>query len=88
MVERCKKRGATEYFMVWDQVAMAIAINNQVATDTKDVHAVVELTGQSSRGQVIVDWNNKLGKEPNVRLVLGIDKSLFGKLMNSIIASS
>ena len=86
MVTRERKRGiAQSYIMLWDQVAMATAINNQVATETKDVYATVELHGTTTRGQVVVDWRQKLQREPNVRLLMKLDQSLFGKMLYSAI---
>ncbi|KAK3096700.1 hypothetical protein FSP39_002518 [Pinctada imbricata] len=53
-----------------DAVAMAVAIDYSVATDTQDVYATVELAGTYTKGQMICDWRKKLGKPPNVCVVL------------------
>ena len=45
----------------------------------------MELQGQLTRGQMVVDWRGKFGKEPNVDIVTKIDiekvKKLYVKML-------
>ena len=62
-------------FYACDPVAMAIAIDNSVIIETDRKYCDVELKGELTRGQMVVDWNGFLKKEPNVDIVTKVDLS-------------
>ena len=63
-------------FYACDPVAMAIAIDNSVIIETDRKYCEVELKGELTRGQMVVDWNGFLKKEPNVDIVTKVDLSI------------
>ena len=80
MLRNLHKYEASSY-CVWDQAAMAAAINDSVVTETKEVYCLVEISNGITRGQVVVDWQNRNKKSPNVRLMVDLDKSLYDRLI-------
>ena len=63
-------------FYACDPVAMAIAIDNSVIIETDRKYCDVELKGELTRGQMVVDWNGFLKKEPNVNIITKVDLSI------------
>ena len=53
-----------------DPIAMAIAIDPSIATETGNYYIDIETNSDLTRGQTVVDYNGTLGKEPNVELVI------------------
>ncbi len=72
-----------EYTMLWDMLAMAVAIDNDMIINSQEVYATVETHGQLTRGAVVIDWLGKLQKEPNVRLVMSVKQEKFQELLYS-----
>lgn len=68
-----------------DGYAMAMAIDNTVCTETKNVYATVELSGALTRGQMVVDWLGILKKDTNISLTLGLDLKKIEKLFLKIV---
>lgn len=60
-------------FQTYDELAMAVAIRPDIVLREGRVFATVELHGYFTRGQMVVDWQNKLNKKCNVTLVYQID---------------
>ena len=83
MAHKFKHTFNSDRYWAWDQLIMAVAINNQVALETKHVYATVELHGGLTRGQVVVDWLNKLQKDRNVFLLTKIDNGVYRQLLLS-----
>jgi len=52
-----------------DPLAMSVAVQPEIVTKETSVYATLELHGQLTRGQMVVDWRGHLGKKPNVRIV-------------------
>ncbi|XP_076452412.1 nucleoside hydrolase-like [Babylonia areolata] len=79
-------------FRTCDGLAMAVAVaadneeGQAVVTEGEDAYATVELCGQLTRGQMVVDWAGTLGKEKNVRLVLGLDMARVRQLLLSVVS--
>ena len=63
-------------FYACDPVAMAIAIDNSVLKKMDRKYCAVELRGELTRGQMVVDWNGVLRKEPNVGIITKVDLSI------------
>ena len=68
-------------YLMFDQLAAAIAIDKSVATETKPVHTTVEVVGNLTLGQSVTDWSNLSKKSPNVHLVTKIDTVKYGELV-------
>lgn len=56
-----------------DLLTMAVCVDRTVVMETVDKYVTVELTGSITRGEMIVDWRDRLQKNPNVCVVLSYD---------------
>jgi inosine-uridine nucleoside N-ribohydrolase len=56
---------------------MAIVVDPAIVVEAKEQYATVELHGHVTRGQMVVDWNHKLKKTPNVRILTRIDQKRY-----------
>ncbi len=63
-----------------DFLAMAAAIEPSIVLKAEHKFLEVELRGQHSRGQTVVDWTNSQKRLPNVELVLEMDKARLWEL--------
>jgi purine nucleosidase len=63
-----------------DFLAMAVAIEPAIVTRAENRHLEVELHGQHSRGQTVVDWMDVNHRTPNVELVLEMDRDRLWQL--------
>ncbi len=60
-----------------DPAAMAVALDSSIVLESETKYCDVELCGELTRGQMVVDWNGRLAvKTPNVDIVqnINIDK--------------
>lgn len=57
-----------------DALAMAVALAPEIVESSREVHVTVELTGEHTRGQTTFDFDGRLGKPPNVRLIEQVDE--------------
>ena len=66
---------------------MAAALEPTLVTASTMVHMVVELTGEVTRGQSVVDWHSVLkdGRK-SVRLVEAVDMERFCVLMDRCVS--
>ncbi|KAL3870547.1 hypothetical protein ACJMK2_038600 [Sinanodonta woodiana] len=69
------KQNNDDTFNVCDAIAVAAAIDNSIITMATRVYATVEVKGQYTSGQMLVDWNGHFKKEHNVTLITSIDDS-------------
>ncbi len=72
-------------FYACDPVAMAVAIDDDVLLETDPQYCAVELRGQLTRGQMVVDWNRFLKKDPNVDLITKVDVEKVKKLFEDML---
>ena len=83
MVTRNRKLGNPRHFM-HDQLAVAAAVRSDVIKETRHVYATVELGGNHTRGQVVLDWSldwsGSANKQPNVYVVKKIDRELYERI--------
>jgi len=63
-----KSRGVSGYIF-WDQLAIAVLLEPSTVKEAAEVYANVELHGNLTRGQMVIDWQNYLKKPANIRLV-------------------
>ena len=66
-----------------DPLAMAVALEPDIVTKMAKHHVHVERMGGASRGQTIVDWNNRTGNEANANIVLEVDEERFFDLFHA-----
>ena len=68
-----KKKGWPDYKHA-DEFAMSVALfPTQVIQEAKTVYVTVEYRGQITYGQCVVDWNNCMEREANVKLILKLN---------------
>ncbi|XP_069683399.1 nucleoside hydrolase-like isoform X2 [Periplaneta americana] len=73
-----------ELYGVWarcDPLAAAILLEPRVATVLKRAYVTVELSGEATRGAMVVDHLQKLGRDPNVTLVERVDVELYKQML-------
>ena len=70
-----------------DPLAAAILLEPQVATQVKEVYVSVELHGANTRGAMVVDHLQKLGRQPNVTVVERVNIDLYQKLLLEAFAA-
>ncbi|MGB1253023.1 MAG: nucleoside hydrolase [Candidatus Promineifilaceae bacterium] len=75
------EREGRKFLYAADPLAMAVVLEPDIVTQAEQHHLTVELQGAYTRGQTVVDWRNRLGKTPNVNIVLEIDRERFYALV-------
>jgi purine nucleosidase len=64
-----------------DPLAMVVALEPDIITRAEARFVEVELGGEQTRGQVVVDWFDITGQPPNASLVLEINRDRFFEMM-------
>ena len=65
---------------------MAVALDPTVATESKKAYCTIELSGQYSRGSLIIDYDGQhLGKPPNTTIVTKMDTDKLQKLFEDMV---
>jgi len=72
-------------YVTCDPVAMAIVIDPEVIRSSQRLYCDVELTGELTRGQVVVDWKTRMKESPNVLLVKDIDFKRYEELLMLVV---
>ena len=67
-----------------DLLAVAAALEPDIVLRSERHRVEVELSGRHTRGHTTVDWNDRSGKEPNVNVILEMDKD---RLWEMLLAS-
>lgn len=60
-------------YLIPDPLAMALVLRPELALESFRHYTVVELTGQYTRGQTVIDYMNRLGQPANVLHVTKLD---------------
>jgi len=69
-----------------DPIAMAVALDRKVATDVRRVHVAVELRGELTRGQTVVDHDSRFGAA-NAVVVFDASRERFLALLYDTLRS-
>jgi len=64
-----------------DPIAMAIALQPEVATDVRALFVAIEAGSELCRGQSVVDHYNIMGNPPNVEVVLEASRDRFWQML-------
>jgi len=70
-----------------DALAMAVALDPDIVTRAEARHVGVELTGTLTRGATVVDWEDRLEKPANARIVLEVDQARFEQMAAHALGS-
>ncbi|XP_029657176.1 inosine-uridine preferring nucleoside hydrolase-like isoform X2 [Octopus sinensis] len=63
-------------YILCDELTVAAIMNDQCVLDSVELYAEVELDGSITRGQMVPDWRNRMGKASNVRIVTKMDMNI------------
>lgn len=66
--------------IVADALAMAVALEPSIVRRAESHHVAVELAGGLTRGATVVDWDDRMGRPANARIVLEVDRARFEAL--------
>jgi purine nucleosidase len=69
-----------------DPIAMAVALDPDVATDVRRVHVAVERRGELTRGQTVVDHDSRFG-DANADVVFAASRERFIELLHAALSS-
>ena len=73
-------------FTMCDEFAMSMAIDPDIITEHFTRYVTVETQGLLTRGQVVIDWNGKLKKEPQVTIVTSLKMERHKELVKQALA--
>jgi purine nucleosidase len=68
-----------------DSLAVAVALEPDIVTAEERHHIQVEIAPGHTRGQTTVDWFGSTRREPNARIVLGVDRERFWGLLDAAV---
>ena len=71
---------------VHDAVAVAALLKPEIM-ESRDLYVEVETTGDFCKVATVADFNNVLGKAPNAKVLMGIDRKAFVDLLVEAIAT-
>lgn len=77
VAEFCANETHVNGFDLPDPIAMAYAINGNIAIEFRDLHLTVETLGPRTLGMVVMDTLGVLHQVPNARVVTRANKKLF-----------
>lgn len=69
-----------------DALAMAVALDPSIVTRAEMRHVEIEVTGAATRGATVVDWERRLGRTANARIVLDVDRDRFDAMLVRALA--
>ena len=70
-----------------DPIAMAIALQPEIATETRSLHVAIEADSELCRGQSVVDHFGITGQEPNTEVVLKASRPEFWKMLHEAVSA-
>jgi purine nucleosidase len=68
-----------------DSMAVAAALQPEIVTSAESHHVQVEVAPGHTRGQTTVDWFDRTGQEPNVEIVLEVDRGRLWSLLEASV---
>ncbi len=73
--------------VVADALAMAVALQPQIVTQTEARYVSIELDGELTRGMTVVDWQQRTGQAANAHIVMNVDTERFSSLVASALGA-
>jgi purine nucleosidase len=77
-----------ERLLAADALAMAVALEPTLVSDSRECHVAVELSGALTRGATVVDWEGRMGRKANANIVLGVDQARFEDLVRTALGAA
>lgn len=84
-IARVRREYKRETFIAADPLAMAVAVEPAIVTKMEKHYVAIELHGQHTRGQTVVDWRDRSGRRPQTNVVLEIDLGRYCELMSGAL---
>jgi purine nucleosidase len=69
-----------------DLLAVAVALEPEIAHSVETHNVQVEVAGKHTRGHTTVDWSDSTGRETNVTLVLKMDTERLWQMMQAAVS--
>ena len=67
---------------------MAITLQPELTMQSDKYFVTVELTGQHTRGQTVIDYNHMSGRAPNVHVIQALDTDGVHKMFVDALSQS
>ena len=71
-----------------DALAMAVALDPSIVVESADRHVGIELTGGLTRGATVVDWEQRMARPANARIVQKVDQGKFENLIRHALGAA
>lgn len=88
LVQYAQQSSHLKGFDLPDPIAMAVALDPTVATESKDAFVSILLNNDESRGQTVMDFTGAMGKPPNAEVVLKADSQKFIDMLHRSLANN
>ena len=72
-------------FILCDELAVAVALCDDIVTSSLTTHATVELSGEDARGQMVLDWLKRNVPKHKVKVVTDVNRT---RLMEMLVKTS
>ena len=70
-----------------DALAMAAALDPTIIESAQERHVGIELNGMLTRGATVVDWENRMQRPANARIVTGVHQAKFEAMVKAALGS-
>jgi purine nucleosidase len=77
-----------ERMLTADALAMAVALDPGIVVLARQRHVAVELCGTLTRGATVVDWEGRMQRPANVRIILDLDQARFEAMVASALGAA
>jgi len=71
-----------------DALAMAVALDPSIIVESAERHVGIELAGGLTRGATVVDWEQRMARPVNARIVLGVEQGKFENLIRDALGAA
>lgn len=71
-----------------DALAMAVALDPDSIVRAEEHHVGIELEGRLTRGATVVDWEDRLQRPANARIVLEVDQARFAAMVQRALGAA
>ena len=76
-----KKQEGGGKFGMYDELAVAVALRDDIVTSSFITYATVELNGEHTRGQVVIDWLKRSVPKHKVKVVTEVNKDMLFEML-------
>lgn len=71
-----KQKFGIKKMVLYDGLAMVVVLQPECVLETEERFCTVEVQGEFTKGMLVVDWKNHLGKKPNVHIVTKLNTDI------------